>query len=425
MKQITIKSLTAIILTIFLLIFNISVKADNTGHEYKFFVSICKTGKGDFNLFEPEGMCFSPDGQMLAVTDTHNNRVKLYSVDPYPLASIPLRLEMIYGDLWPWDNRVLPGDSNDKYREDDYLRSRYPDPNYLYGRAYQHGQSRIRPAEKIPMDHFNLPVGVGWLDLTTMLICDTGNHRIKALKLNGEVKFILGQEGWKDGYFHHPLGVDTDCAGRIYVAEPRGDYLRDFPLDWGQRMRVQGNRIQIFDTDLKPSKRLGHMHHMCGRDYKQFKNLTRVWVDQNGDIYVADNGNHRILVFNNNMQKKEEIIKWEDYRMRYPNSFDVAKNGWMAIADTGNHKILMLDERRELRQIIGGFGTENGKFIKPHDVRFGPNGDLYVLDTGNGRIQIFKGMHIHDQFPRCPMPEPEPIKTIKKKLPKNKPKDSF
>ncbi len=423
MKPYTSKILITIILFL-LSIFNSAVKADDTGHVYTFFVSICQTGKGDYNLFEPEGMCFSPDGRRLAITDTHNNRLKLYSVDPNPMASIPLRLEMIYGDLWPWDNRVLPGDCNDKYREDDYLSGRYPHPNYLYGRAYQHGQSRIRPAEKIPMDHFNLPVGVGWLGNSTMLVCDTGNHRIKAVELNGEVKFILGQEGWKDGYFHHPLGIDTDCAGRIYVAEPRGNYLRDFPLDWGQRMRVQGNRIQIFDTDLKPSKRLGHMHHMSGRDYKQFKNLTRVWVDQNGDIYVADNGNHRILVFENNMNKKEEIIKWEGYTMRYPNSFDVAKNGWMAIADTGNHKILMLDENRELRQIIGGFGTEHGKFIKPHDVRFGPNGDLYVLDTGNGRIQIFKGMQIPDQFPRCP--EPEPIKPVKKKkLPKNKPKDSY
>lgn len=428
MQSIIRKTLIVIIFIYFFCLLVPPLKADDTGHVYTFFTSVSRTGKGDYEMFEPEGMCFSPDGRLLAVTDTHNNRLKLFSVDTNPLATSPLRLEMIYGDLWPWDNRVLPGDSNDLYREDDYLSSRYPDPNYLYGRAYQHGQSRIRPAEKIPMDHFNLPVGVGWLGTATILVCDTGNHRIKAMKLNGEVRFILGQEGWKNGYFHHPLGIDVDCAGRIYTAEPRGNYLRDFPLDWGQKFRVQGNRIQIFDTDLKPSKRLGHMHHMSGRDYKQFKNLTRVWVDLNGDIYVADNGNHRILIFDNSFNKKKEIIKWEQYEMRYPNSFDVAKNGWIAIADTGNHKILMVDETRILRQIIGGFGTENGKFIKPHDVRFGPNGDLYVLDTGNGRIQIFKGMQIADQFPRCPMPEPIQEQPLEELLPPpvvNKPKDSY
>lgn len=406
------------------------VYADETvpSHVYHFFTSLAKTGKSDQDFFKPEGMCFSPDGRLLAVTDTHNNRLKLYEVNSDALATMPLSLAMIYGDLWPWDNRITPGDSNDRYREDDYISGRYPAPNYLAGRAYQHGQSRIRNADKIPMDHFNLPTGVGWLGTATMLIADTGNHRIKAMKLNGEVRFILGQEGWKDGYFHYPLGIDTDCAGRIYTTEPRGNYLRDFPLDWGQRMRVQGNRIQIFDTDLKPSQRLGHMHHMSGRDYRQFKNPTRVWVDNNGDIYVCDNGNHRILVFENTMQKKEEIIEWEQYKMYYPNSFDVAKNGWMAIADTGNHKILILDEKRQLRQIIGKFGTGNGQFIKPHDVKFGPNGDLYVLDTGNGRIQIFKGMYIDNQFPRCPIPEPVVQQPLEELLPPpviNKPKDSF
>lgn len=405
-----------------------AVYAHDTGHEYHFFTSVSHTGKGDFEMFEPEGMCFSPDGRLLAVTDTHNNRLKLFSVTHDPLASPPIKLEMIYGDLWPWDNRTVPNDSNDKYREKDYISGRYPDPNYMYGRAYEQGQSRIRNPEMIPMDHFNLPTGVAWLGTSTILIADTENHRIKAMKLNGEVRWILGKEGWKDGYFHLPLGIDTDCAGRIYTTEPRGNYLRDFPLDWGQRMRVQGNRIQVFDTDLKPSKRLGHMHHMSGRDYRQLKNPTRVWVDLNGDIYVADNGNHRIMVYENNMQKKEEIIKWEGYRMRYPHSMDVAKNGWMAIADTGNHKVLILDETRELRQIIGGFGTENGRFIKPHEVRFGPRGDLYVLDTGNGRIQIFKGMQIPDQFPRCPMPEPVVQQPLEELLPPkviNKPKDSM
>ena len=397
-------------------------------HVYNHFISLAKTGKGDQDFFKPEGMCFSPDGRFLAVTDTHNNRLKLYEVNPDALATMPLSLAMIYGDPWPWDNMISSGDRNDRYREDDYLSNRYPAPNYLSGRAYQQGQGRTRPADKIPMDHFNLPTGIGWLGTSTMLIADTGNHRIKAMKLNGEIRFILGQEGWKDGYFHHPLGIDTDCAGRIYTTEPRSKYRRDISIDLGQKFRVQGNRIQIFDTDLKPSKRLGHMHHMSGRDYRQLKNPTRVWVDINGDIYVCDNGNHRILVFENNMQKKEEIIEWEQYKMYYPNSFDVAKNGWMAIADTGNHKILILDEKRKLRQIIGGFGTQKGKFIKPHDVKFGPNGDLFVLDTGNGRIQIFKGMYIPNQFPRCPVPEPivqQPLKDLLPPSAVNKPKDSY
>ena len=159
--------------------------ADDTGHVYHYYTSLSKTGKGDYDFFEPEGMCFSPDGRLLAVTDTHNNRLKLFSVASDPMATMPLKLEMIYGDLWPWDNRIEPVDSNDKYREKDYISGRYPAPNYLSGRAYQHGQSRIRPAEAIPMDHFNLPTGVAWLGTATMLIADTENPSL-GLRLSGK-----------------------------------------------------------------------------------------------------------------------------------------------------------------------------------------------------------------------------------------------
>lgn len=381
--------------------------------------------KGRFN--QPEGMVFSPDGKYLAVCDTHSNRIQLFSVDSTPYASKPLALERVYGGLWPWDDRTRPIDSDDAYREKDFLYGR--NPNYLVGRAYQHGQAHSRPAEHIPMDHFNLPVGIAWIGTSTLLIADTGNHRLLALALNGETRWILGQEGWKDGYFHHPLGIDVDCSGQIYVAEPRSKYIRGLGLDFAQRQRVQGNRLQIFGRDLKPTKRLGHMHHMSGLDYRQFKDLTRIWVGVDGDIYTTDNGNHRVMIYDSNFKKKAELARWKKYRLRYPNGIDVSLDGRLAIADTGNHKVLIVGADHEIIQIIGGFGTASGRFVRPHEVRFGPNGDLYVLDTGNARIQIFRGPQIR-QFPRCPAPEPEPEQMPPPKLedllpPPVPPKDSL
>jgi sugar lactone lactonase YvrE len=371
---------------------------------FVFVATMASPGHAAGQLNQPEAMAFSPDGKWLAVSDTHNNRVQIFAVAQSFLATATLSVKMVIGDLWPWDNREQPGDANDAYREKDFLSGRNPD--YMAGRAYQHGQSRIRPGENVPMDHFNLPVGIAWLGTATLLIADTANHRIKAIRTNGEVKWILGQEGWKDGYFHHPLGLDVDCSGQIYVTEPRSKYIRGLGLDLLQRQRVQGNRLQIFGTDLKVKKRLGHMHHMSGRDYRQFEDLTRVWTSVEGDIYLTDNGNHRIMVFDSSLQKKAELHKWPFYALRYPNGIDMSADGRLAIADTGNHKVLVIDRDFNILQIIGGFGTRDAKFARPHDVRFGPNGDLYVLDTDNGRIQLFRGRQIR-QFPRCPAPEPE------------------
>ena len=392
-------------LLFFAVIFIPVTQATENDGVYRFVSTMGRSGHDHGEFTQPEAMAFSPDGKFLAVSDTHNNRVQIFAVSQSPLATQTLRLKIVIGDLWPWDNRTQPIDSNDAYREKDFLHGR--DTNYLAGRAYQHGQSRIRPGEKVPIDHFNLPVGITWIGTTTVLVADTGNHRVKALGLNGEVKWILGQEGWKDGYFHHPLGIDVDCSGKIYVSEPRSKYIRGLGLDVLQRQRVQGNRLQIFGVNLKNEKRLGHMHHMSGLDYRQFKDITRVWVGVNGDIYVTDNGNHRVMVFDSDLQKKAEINKWPYYALRYPNGIDVALDGRLVLADTGNHKAIILSPDYNILQIIGGFGTRDGRFVRPHEARFGPNGDLYVLDTDNGRIQLFRGPKGR-QFPRCPAPEPLP-----------------
>lgn len=373
---------------------------------FVFLASVGGPGHHSGQFMHPEAMAFSPDGRMLAVSDTHNHRVCLYYVDDRITATAPLLLRAIYAGIWPWDDRHDFKDSPDKYRERDFLEGR--NRNYLSGRAYQNGQAEIRPGEKVPVDHFNLPEGITWLGTDTLLIADTGNHRIKAMRLDGRVPWILGREGWKDGYFHHPLGIDADCEGNIFVTEPRSNYLRDIGLDLLQRQRVQGNRMQKFSRGLKVTGRLGHMHHMSGRDYRQFKDLTRVWVSGSGDIFLADNGNHRIMVFDSEMAKKAEICKWPYYQLRYPNGIDGSLDGRIAVADTGNHRILILSPDFKILQIIGKFGTRPGHLSKPMEARFGPNGDLYVLNSGNCRIDIFRSPVSSRQFPRCPKPEPEP-----------------
>lgn len=393
---------------------------------FTYLTSYGSAGTKDGQFMMPKSMAFSPDGKLLALSDTENNRVLVFSVKQDINATDPLRLELTIGDLWPWDNRAEPFDSADKYRERDFLSGR--NPNYLTGRGYHGGQNKVRPGNMVPFDHFNLPQGICWLGTDTVLVADTGNHRVKALKLNGEVRWILGQEGWKDGYFHYPLGIYAGCDKKIYVTEPRSNYIRGLGLDFVQRLRVQGNRLQIFDKDLKPIKRIGHMHRMSGRDYRQFKDITRVWVAKSGDIYLADNGNNRVMVYDSNKKKKAELAKWPYYKLRYPNGIDGSVDGRIAITDTGNHKVVILDPKYKIKQIIGGFGTEKGHFSKPREARFGPGGNLYVLDTGNCRIQVFKGP-LTKEFPRCPKPVvAKPTTIIKpkpKKLPDSKPKFSY
>jgi len=387
---------------------------------YGYYMSYSAQGHGTHCFKRPKAFSFSPDGTKLAVADTFNNRIKLFSVSPEVTHPDPLKLEYIYGGIWPWDNIIVPQDKHDAFREKKFFDG--TGDRELYGRAYHGDQARIRREKQLPAERFNLPQGIAWLSNETMIISDTHNHRLKILTTEGKVPIIIGREGWKDGYFNSPLGINTDCEGNIYVVEPRSKYIEGLPYGPIQKLRSQGNRLQIFNKEAKPIKKLGHMHRMSGEMPRQFKDLVYVTVNSTSDVYLTDRGNNRILIYDENLNFRTEIKHMKNYSFNRPEGTDIAKNGMLAVADSGNHNIVIFDENLKIFQIIGGYGTKPGKFINPNDVKFGPNGDLYVLDTGNSRIQIFKGVFF-EQFPKCP-PPPMKLKIEKLHPPAAQPADS-
>lgn len=77
-----------------------------------------------------------------------------------------------------------------------------------------------------------------------------------------------------------------------------------------------------------------------------------------------------------------------DWHFSSPYGLSVSE-GEVLVADSGNHRIQKFGKDGRLVLEFGKFGEENGEFNFPYDVASDKNGDIYVADTWNNRIQKF------------------------------------
>ncbi len=79
--------------------------------------------------------------------------------------------------------------------------------------------------------------------------------------------------------------------------------------------------------------------------------------------------------------------------LRNPRDFRFGLDGLAYIADTGNHRVLVLDEELNLLRVIDGFdnGSEWDTFSSPEGIFAEADGTLYIADTQNSRIVVLDG----------------------------------
>jgi uncharacterized protein (TIGR03663 family) len=122
-------------------------------------------------------------------------------------------------------------------------------------------------------------------------------------------------------------------------------------------------------------------------------------VAPDGSVYVADTANHRIQ----HLSPEGEVLNvWGSYANRLegeapggtfnePWGIAVAPDGNVYIADTWNHRIQWFTPEGEFLGMFGqeGYGDVPNAFWGPRDVAVDAEGRVYVSDTGNKYIKVF------------------------------------
>jgi DNA-binding beta-propeller fold protein YncE len=178
------------------------------------------------------------------------------------------------------------------------------------------------------------------------------------------------------------LGDASQAARRLQ--QPYGAALFDNKL-YVVDSKAPG--LVVFDL----AKRSYSVVHGMGSGRMQ--RPINVAIDIDGTKFVTDTGRNQILVFDRNDQFMRAL--GDEKQFKPVDALIVGDR--LYVADIQNHAIQVLDKRSgKLLFKFGKPGGKEGELHHPTNLAVGPDGDIYVVETSNFRVQRFKpdGRHV-------------------------------
>jgi sugar lactone lactonase YvrE len=165
-----------------------------------------------------------------------------------------------------------------------------------------------------------------------------------------------------------PYGIAIDSKGDVYVADQRV------------------GAVFIFNTETRDVQMIRNRYEAS------FGLINGVAIDDSDRLFVSDGKMHRILIFNTKHevenQIKDDLV--DPVGMAIDND-----NRLLYVVDTQQDQVLVYDvDRLKLLRRIGTGGknhflTTPGDFGAPSNVAVDKEGNVYVTDTMNNRVEIF------------------------------------
>ncbi len=153
------------------------------------------------------------------------------------------------------------------------------------------------------------------------------------------------------------------------------------------------HRVRLYAADGTLIKDVGGQGEAPG----QFTDPWGIAAAPDGTFYVADTWNHRVQHFSADGTFLNTFGAFGDTGGALdnggafwgPRDLAVDGDGNIYIADTGNKRVQKFDSAGGFLLAFGGSGAGSGQLAEPVGVAVGDDGTVYVADTWNRRIQVF------------------------------------
>lgn len=190
-----------------------------------------------------------------------------------------------------------------------------------------------------------------------------------------------------------------------------GTYVKTVISGLGKSLHMAVSEDQLFVVDNKGWKGV----HICSisnnfetrsiidsSSKMEFAgmSLEKCWeprgiaIDREHNVILADTGSQRIVKFSPDGSFLASSGKLSEYgselgEFNFPSSVTLARNGDLYVCDRDNHRIQILDSNLLSYRSFGSFGKGRCEFHHPVDLAFDSKDNVYVVDCSNFCIKVF------------------------------------
>lgn len=267
---------------------------------------------------------------------------------------------------------------------------------------------------------FNRPEGIATDSSGNVYVVDRGNDRIQKFDSSGNFLTSWGTAAGS-GHLADPLAVSVDAGGTVYVLDS-GKVLRfgstgTFIGSWTGSLvnpfdlAVDGaGNVFVLDTNSGSPSRAIRRYSSAGVLAIQWNVLlasSTVGVRPDGtEVYVGEThfevgttqGSVQRYSATGTSQGEMGIVHGWGSQL----GIGVGSDNIVYVSDSEStcqgfpcnvsHGVTSFTSAGAELGDWGGKGSANGQFLSPGDVAPGPNGTVYVADTGNNRVQQFSSV---------------------------------
>ena len=237
----------------------------------------------------------------------------------------------------------------------------WPDIDHLFEMTCGRGPHKIKMSPYDPEKHV-------W-------IIDDQLHVIYKFTYDGKLVLTLGTKGKRGReagtLFDRPTDIAWLPDGTFFISDGYG-----------------GTRVAKFDKDGKFLMDWGGPPKDPNNPGpNEFNTVHSIQISNDRRLFVVDRGHRRIQVFDEN---GKFLDMWNTGMRSSPYAHLITTDQYLWISDGGTNRIVKYDLSGHYLYGWGGPGGLPGQFNGPHSITVDQEGNLYLAEVFNGRVQKFR-----------------------------------